>query len=376
MAAAPGAPPVAATNAAVPPCAGGQAPGPDGHCSTLPLDPSAPPGANTKTNGTSAPVAPVDEPERLSRGTDSAADRELTLGDRAYHEDDLKTARQHYTEAKRLAARDPAPRAGLVRVGLLQANIATDYASGKGNPKVTRFLREIDEALKLEPDYAPALIERGRLLLILGRAESALSALKQGIALKARDPEAHTAMGVALLATGDAKNAVEHFEQAATLDPANAERLANLGTAYMMRGRVEDATTAYKKAVMLAPDDARAHGDLGTAFLAQHKLDQALPHLRRAVQLAPDRATFLSNLGYAYQLSGNLDEAVKTYRAALSKDPSLGSAWINLGTALAAQKKYTEAEAALKKALQLDPSDPRAKANLEELSAVMKSATP
>src|SRR6186713_2366059 len=214
----------------IPACAEGEQPGPDGSCSPLPASVSTPEGQKAASE-----PAPVDPPERLSRGTDSASDRELTLGDRAYRDDDLPAARQHYAEAKRLAPKDPAARVGLVRVELLQANVATDYASGQKNPQIARFLREMDEALRFDPNYAPALIERGRLLLILGRAEPALTALKQGLALRSQDPEAHSALGVALLATGDPKNAVQHFEQAAALDPANAERLANLGTAYMMR---------------------------------------------------------------------------------------------------------------------------------------------
>src|SRR5688500_19100943 len=66
----------------VPACAPGQRPGPDGSCSPLPTEASTP-----EPQKVASEPAPVEAPERLSRGTDSASDRELTLGDRAYRED-------------------------------------------------------------------------------------------------------------------------------------------------------------------------------------------------------------------------------------------------------------------------------------------------
>ena len=379
VAGAPGLPPSAseprtgapAPTEPVPRCAGGQAPLPNGLCAELPMNPAA---GSSGVGAAPPPRASV--ATRLARGSNTPADEQLKLGDRAFDADDLKSARRHYREAARLAPKDPAPRVGLVRVALLLANVPADYAASPGNPEVKRGLSELGKALELDPNYAPALIERGRLLLILGRAEEALVWLERGVAGRPLDPEAHSALGVALLATGDAERALARFERASELEPANAERLTNLGTAYMMRGRVEDAIRVYRQAVTLTPQDARAQGDLGTAYLAQHQVARALPHLERAVELAPERATFLSNLGYAYQLSGRVEEAVKTYRVALEKDPKLGSAWINLGTALAEQGKYDEAEKALQKALSIDPSDPRAKANLEELRAARKAAQP
>jgi Flp pilus assembly protein TadD len=315
----------------------------------------------------SGPVAARRAPVGLARGSGDPADDELRAGDEAYQKDDLVAARRHYTRARTLAPRDPAPRVGLLRVRLGEASVPTDYAALPGDRRVRQLLDETGAILKLKADYAPAWLEQGRLWLILGDANAALKSLERAESLEPHDAETQSALGVAWLATGKSDTALEHFRRAADLDPDDPDRLTNLGTAYLMRGLVNDAVRAFERAVVLAPADARARGDLGTAYLAANRPDQAVAVLERAVALAPDRATLLSNLGYAYQSGGKLDLAIITYQRALGRDSRLGSAWINLGTARAKQGDYAEAERCLRQALKLDPSDPRALANLEEL---------
>jgi tetratricopeptide (TPR) repeat protein len=359
-------PPLPGQLGAATPCPDGATPGGDGVC------PGAAPAAPAQGTSSTTPQKPRSAAvEQLARGTGTAADTKLAEGDAALEADDYDNAAKHYGEAKRLAPEDPAPLVGLARVALRRSGIELGYASAPKDPQVQGVLRTLDRALRLDPRFAPALLERGRALLILGEAEPALSALRGAAKGLPHDAEAQSALGVALLATGAPGDALQHFQRASQLDPNNPERLTNLGTAYMMRGRVPEAVRAYRRAVALDPSDPRTQGDLGTAYLAQHDLDSAMVHLEKAVALDP-RATFLSNLGYAYQLLGMNERAVSTYRRALDKDPKLGSAWINLGTVLAQQGKLAEAEKALKEAERLDPSDPRAKANLEELEALKR----
>lgn len=315
-------------------------------------------------------------PGGLSRGTGDALDQELFEADKAYAADDLKSAKQHFQKAKKLAPNDPAPEVGLLRVALAESGVATDYAAAPKDKKIIALEKRARALAQAHSNYGPLRVERGRLLLILGEADKAMAELEKGVELEPNDPESHSALGVALLATGKAEQSLTRFRKAVELDRDNPARLANLGTAHMMRGQVEEAIKAYERAVALAPTDARARGDLGTAYLAANKPDQALPHLEQAVKLAPERATFLSNLGYAQQQRGELDKAIATYKLALKKDDKLGSAWINLGTALAQKGQLDEAETAFKKAQAIDPSDPRVKANLEELAELRKKKKP
>jgi tetratricopeptide (TPR) repeat protein len=328
-------------------------------------------GERGATDSSGAPFAER-VPGGLSRGTDAPGDAELLEGDRALAADDLPAARRYYEQASRIAVADPAPQVGLVRVQVAETGVPLGYASGEGNVALSGLLREVSAITQRHPDYAPALVERGRLLLVLGRAEEALAALRAATALAPEDPEAQSSLGVALLATGRGADAVAPLERAVARDPRTAAHYTNLGTAYMIAHRVDDAIRAYRGALGLAANDARVHSDLGTAYLATGRTREALAHLERAVALEPRRATFLSNLAYAYQEAGDLERAVAVCREALAVDAGLGSAWINLSTALARLGRLDEARAALERARALDPDDPRVHAVQQELDQMRR----
>ncbi|MEN9579602.1 MAG: hypothetical protein RJA70_2611 [Pseudomonadota bacterium] len=308
----------------------------------------------------------------LVRGKGDEADRELALGDAALQRETPELALLHYRKARRLIPKEPAPVVGIVLARLAEAKIPTEYAGAKGEPQVRELLQLLDQAIRLDPNFGQAFLQRGRLYLIGGDAPKAGAALRRAVELLPANPESHSALAVAALAQGEVSAAVIGFQRAAELDPNNAARQANLGTALMMHGDAQGAISAYSKAVALDPNDPRALGDLGTALLATNNIRAAIPHLVQAQKLAPGRATFMNNLGYAQQQQGDLAGALDWFEKALEIDPTLGSAWINLGIARAAQGDRAGAEQALKKALALDPTDPRAKVNLDELRALPK----
>ncbi len=308
-----------------------------------------------------APSAAPGDPEAPLR-------TELARGDAALAEDRLQAAGAHYANALQLAPAHPAGRVGQLRVRWAELGLPTAYAEAPRHPELERLVALADDVLAGHGVYAPAWLEKGRLLLVLGDAPGALASLSRAVALDGSDPEAHSALGIAYLASGESQKALEELELASRLAPNEPERLTNLGTAYMLRGRVSEAIASYRRALALGPDDARTHGDLGAAYLSDNRADRALPHLLRATQLAPRRATFLTNLGYAYQRQGQLAKAIETQRLALAIDPELGSAWINLGNTLAELGQYEEAAAALHRAEALDPSDPRPKSSLQDLA--------
>jgi len=301
---------------------------------------------------------------------------EVSEGDRALSEDRFDAANEHFEHALGLDPSDPSAALGLLRVRWARLGIPFAYAEAPHRPELEQLVLDIDGLLSRHGDYAPALLEKGRLLLVLGDAPAALDSLQRSVALDDTRAEAHSALGVALLGTGQTEQALQELIEAARIRPDEPEGLTNLGTAYMLRGRLSEAIAAYERSFALRPEDARTAGDLGAAHLANDRADKALPYLLRATALAPDRATFLTNLGYAYQRQGQLDKAVETQRRALGIDPKLGSAWINLGNALAELKEYEQAEAALRHAAKLDPDDPRPKASLQDLAELKARQAP
>jgi Flp pilus assembly protein TadD len=338
--------------------------GPGGSASSVRVAPRVQPPATESTSHdqrSTYVIEGVTNPELL---------RLLTLGKGALEREDYSAAIDLFRKARRLAPTAPLPLVGLAAARFGQLRIPTELAAAPGNRDIEALLRLVDEALAHAPDSGSAHLERGRLLLVLGRTQPARGALARASELLPQNAEAHSALAVVELAEGRVPQAVEGFEKASLLDPNNPERLLNWGTALFVHGDVQRAISVFHRAVALKPADARARGDLGTALLATGDVAQALPHLERAHQLAPDRATFMSNLGYAHQQLRDFAAAEGWYKKAIDVDPRLGSAWINWGTLHAARGDHAAAERAFRKALELDPRDPRALANLEDLKSL------
>ena len=101
-------------------------------------------------------------------------------GDTAFDADDFALAESHYKEAAHLSPSDAAPLVGLARVAIAKTNVATDYNASPRNPALEKVATQLRQAVKLDPTFAPAHTELGRVLLILGKADEALASFAQG----------------------------------------------------------------------------------------------------------------------------------------------------------------------------------------------------
>jgi len=314
----------------------------------------------------------VNDLDALARGTGSRADAQLRAGDAAWKAGDSAAAERAYGEAQRLAPNDPAPIVGIARARQAAAAVPTGFNSAPENATLRAVTAELRRAVAMDPSYAPAQLELGRALLVLGDGEGALSCLSKAVAMADRNAEAHSALGIAQLAMGQLRDAVKSLERAAALDPDRAERHENLGTALLLAQRTDDAIAALRRASMLAPDDAVVRSNLGAAYLASGQPTLAAVELQIAVARAPDVAAHHANLGQAKLLTGQLDAAATELGAAVKLDPKLTSAWLNLGNVLAKKDLYPDARKAYEAARALEPDDPTVRGALDDLDKLEK----
>lgn len=317
------------------------------------------------------PTGPT-PPPHVARKTGTPSDNELVIGDEAFAKQDYPTALLHYEQARALAPRDPAPIVGVVRAKLAIADVPEGVGAAPENPHLVLAIDTLKQAMSLDMDYGPCLVDLARALLVSGQVETALGLAEAGTRALPDDPEAWSTFGVANLANGRKPEAVVALQKAADLGPFDAPRQENLGTALLASSRPAEASVAFEKAIRLAPTSATAHNGLGTAWLAQGKPDTATPYLEKAVELDPTRAGYKQNLGYAWHLRGQHDKAIALYEEALRTDDHLVSAWVNLGNARAQLGKLPEACDAYKKVYAIDPTDPRLKEALLDLDLLAR----
>jgi len=201
------------------------------------------------------------------------------LGVLAREEGDLPGAIEVYREA---IASHPALAEPHANLGVALGELGTPE-------ELEESIRELREALRLDPDRIEVWNWLGLLLRRSGDAAAAIEAY--GEALR-RDPgyaEAHRNLGVARDAAGDLPGAIEAFRRARELEPRNAAYALNLGSALGNSGDLPGAVDAFAEAVDLDPDLPEARFMLGLALLEEDLPEEALEHLERADELGSER---------------------------------------------------------------------------------------
>lgn len=208
-----------------------------------------------------------------------------------------------------------------------QAYLQGQYFVARGQDKedLDRALGYADQAIKLDPNFAPAWAQRSQVL--------------------------QTLAAVALVENNDGyRRARESAEKAIALDP-------NLTTGYLALGLVqlnhdwdwEGADTALKKAGVLEPGNAEVLNE--RAYLARNlgHLDEAIELQRRAIALDPLRANFHLALGYELFVVGRYEEALTALQWAEKINPQLSSLHLTRGKILFSEGRPQEALAEMEK---------------------------
>jgi len=220
----------------------------------------------------------------------------------------------------------------------------------------------LDQTLALDPGQAGMWVNKGNVLIGLGRFSEAIAVYGQAIALQAEDERVSgwINLGVYLQGLGRHDDAAEAYLKAMALEPELPEGWGNLGVARLEAGRLEEAVEAFDRAVALRPDYADAWTNRGTALQALRRSEEALASFDRALAIQPAQAGGWSGRSTVLQDMDRFDEAVEATGKALSLDPEGAAAWNNRGMALQALGRIEEAHASYDQAIALKPAFPDA----------------
>jgi tetratricopeptide (TPR) repeat protein len=169
------------------------------------------------------------------------------------------------------------------------------YERGCDSIDLDEQLRLFSEAIRLQPDFAEALNNRG--------------------AVKATQ--------------GDLTGALEDFNESIRLLPDEATAFSNRGNVRKRQGDLKAAIKDYNKAIRIDPEYAAAFSNRGNAFNSMGDLKRAIKDYTKAVRLDPDYAAAFYNRGVVHQTEGNHDGAIKDYSEAIRLDPDYAKAWYN-----------------------------------------------
>ncbi len=189
------------------------------------------------------------------------------------------------------------------------AAVAATLAELKSLQKDTGSAQRIaQEALKINPDYRPAMV------------------------IIARDHYRNRRLDLALYALQAILDGFEPVADNPPRDKDNGEALLLRGLIYKEQGNRFGAMDQFRKAVAKRPDLVEARIQLGSALLAAGGADEALPILEGAVRFDAENLAGHLNLGDAYRLlAGRAGDAKREFEWVLAHDASMPQVHYDLG---------------------------------------------
>jgi len=146
-------------------------------------------------------------------------------------------------------------------------------------------IADLNQAIKIKPDYANAYNGRGVAKYNLGDKQGAIADYNQAIKIKPDYADAYHNRGLAKYNLGDKQGAIADYNQAIQLKPDYADAYNNRGVAKDDLGDNQGAITDYNQAIKIKPDDVDAYYNRGNAKSNLGDKQGAIADYNQAAQL-------------------------------------------------------------------------------------------
>jgi tetratricopeptide (TPR) repeat protein len=182
-------------------------------------------------------------------------------------------------------------------------------------------LAAFDHALRISPDYTPALRGEVQILYKTGNTR-AIPLLKMLLKSDPSDTTAHEMLAELEQRAGNCQAAVAHFELSRNAIADHPASLEAYGYCLSKLGRTADAIPVFRQLIPLLPGRTYPSYDLAVLLAATHDNQGAIEVLQpflTADQTDPD---LLSLASQAYEAIGDTPRAVALQHQAIVADPS------------------------------------------------------
>jgi tetratricopeptide (TPR) repeat protein len=187
---------------------------------------------------------------------------------------------------------------------------------------LTGAVKQLEEAVRIDPGDPHAYIELGATRLMQGRPEEALAPLLKVLAAYPDISQAHVNLGTAYEIMGRLDDAIDQYAEAARVGPPDAGVERKWGAALQRRGDVEEAFKHYREALALAPRDPLALQYLGQLLARQQKWQEAADVAQQAAELNPQSIEAHCTLAFCLLKLGEKEAARRHYQEAFKIDPT------------------------------------------------------
>ncbi len=195
--------------------------------------------------------------------------------------------------------------------------------------------RLLDRALAIDPDYAPAMVQKALAVYLLSDSIGSYGDIPVDEALAVAEPllerarsidpylaEVHAVQGLILPWNSDPAAAIEKLRHALDLNPNLDDANLWLSTLLSNTGQDEDARALLEKIVEHDPLYPPGFNNLVAHYVALGDYDRATVLVDRVARIEPASAEVAQARGYIAMTQGRIAEAIRQYRRAYEVDSS------------------------------------------------------
>jgi tetratricopeptide (TPR) repeat protein len=217
--------------------------------------------------------------------------------------------------------------------------------------------QHLNEAVRLNPDSAPARTSLAANLVRLGKLNPAQEQFEKAVELGPNNFDTNHNLGEFYVQIGNVPKAAQYLERAHKIDRSSYDNEYDLALAYLLTGRLSDGRQLIRD-LLKEKNTAELHNLLGELEEKDGQFVAAENEFEAAAHQDPSESN-LFDWGSELLLHRTLGPAADVFQKATERYPNSPRLMIGLGVALYARGNYDEAVTALLKGADLDPSDAR-----------------
>jgi tetratricopeptide (TPR) repeat protein len=215
--------------------------------------------------------------------------------------------------------------------------------------KVEDALSLLTKSLRTYRNSVPLSLEKGKLLVQLGRTREATKVVEGILEGDPENLEALMLLGELRMHLGEYESAIEIFERVGAKNPSN-ELNKRIGDAYYRLHHYEKALEKYAS-VLEEEKDTEVMHRTAEILLTLNRSEEALKILDALITIVPDNASYYVLKGNALTALGRYIYALECFNNAIKMDAMNAGAWFGRGLTLAKIGDFDEALKSAEKVL-------------------------